>query len=75
MFTVPVFKVMCRKDAFIDYVADVEAASAAEATALARDDPGSYDWERDGDQEFDATSYIALDKDGAEIAGSECGDF
>ncbi len=70
-----VFKVMCRKDAFIDYVAEVEAASAAEATALARDDPGSYEWERDGDQEFDAKCYVALDKDGAEIAGTECGDF
>jgi hypothetical protein len=71
----PVFKVLCRKDAFIDYVADVEASSAAEAAALAYDDPDSYEWERDGDQEFDATCYIALDKEGAEIAATECGDF
>jgi hypothetical protein len=71
----PVFKVLCRKDAFIDYVAEVDAEDADEAAALASDDPDSYEWDRDGEQEFDAACFVTLDPKGVEIEGTERGAF
>ena len=67
----PVFKVLCRRDAFIDYVTEVEADDAEEAAQLARDDHDGYEWQREGDQEFEATVYITLDGDGLEIETTE----
>jgi exonuclease VII large subunit len=69
----PTFTVKCRVDAFIDYVAEVEAETPEEAAEIAGD--GDHKWERDGEQEFDAHVYVALDKNGNEIEGTQCGDF
>ena len=71
----PKFTVECRKDAFIDYVAEVEADSASEAAELASDNHDDFKWTPYGEQEFEATVYITLDKDGHEIADTERGDF
>ncbi len=71
----PVFRVLCRKDAFIDYVAEIEAKDAEEASALANDSPSSYTWQSEGQQEFDAALYVTLNGDGDEIEGTECGDL
>lgn len=71
----PKFKVLCRFDAFIDYEAEVDADDPYEAAELARQDHASFEWTRVGDQEFDASRYITLDKDGEEIAETECGDI
>ena len=72
----PKFNVLCRVDAYVDYVAEVEADDAEEAAQLANHDyAGRYKWEERGTQEFDARLYITLDEHGAEIDGTQAGDF
>lgn len=70
----PLFKVLCRVDAFVDYCAEVEADSAHEAAA-ARDTHRALEWLRAGEREFEAARYITLDADGDEIPETECGDI
>ncbi len=63
----PFFKVLRRVDAYVEYVAVVEADDARQAADFARDDPDEYRW-RDKDViEFDACLYVTLDDDGDEI--------
>ena len=69
----PKFTVLCRQDAYIDYVATVEADTAEDAAWAANSVPWDYKWERRGESEFDAALYVTLDEDGDEIAGTECG--
>ena len=70
------FDVLRRVDAYVDYVAEVEAENAEEAAQLANDDLiGCYKWEERGKQEFDARLYITLDENGDEIDGTQAGDF
>ena len=71
----PVFVVRCRTDAFIDYVAEVEAHTPEQAAKLANDGHSTYQWQRDGEAEFDARLYVALDADGNEIDSTQRGDF
>jgi len=71
----PTFEVKRRVDAYIDYVAEVEADTPEEAAELAREDEGSYKWEAFGEAEFDARIFITLDKNGQEIGSTQCGDF
>ncbi len=70
-----VFKVRRRVDAYVDYVAEVEADSPEEAAELASDDEAAFNWEEEGPCEFDARMFIALDADGSEIDGTQCGDL
>ncbi len=70
----PIFRVLCRVDAFIDYVADVEANDAEEAALLAKDGP-KVAWQRDGESEFDARLYVTLDSQGDPIEGTQCGAY
>ena len=67
----PKFKVLCRRDAFIDYVAEVEANTAEQAAQMASDDPDEFQWRREGDQEFEAKVYVTLGADGFEIDSTE----
>jgi hypothetical protein len=69
------FKVRRRVDAYVDYVAKVEAGSPKEAAELASDDETAFTWEEEGPCEFDARIFITLDADGSEIDGTECGDL
>ncbi|MCR6646141.1 MAG: hypothetical protein NVV62_17295 [Terricaulis sp.] len=69
------FSVLCRVDAFIDYVADVEASNGAEAAALAAENPDRIHWRRRGEAEFDARTFFTLDALGREIPESQRGDF
>jgi muconolactone delta-isomerase len=69
------FTVLCRVDAFIDYVAYVEANSAAQASTIAANDPDRLSWRRHGEEEFDSCAFFALDAEGNEIPESQCGDF
>jgi hypothetical protein len=71
----PVFTVRRRVDAFIDYTTEVEASSAKEAAELARKDATRLSWKQEGEHEYDAEAFIALDANGDEIADSECGAF
>ena len=69
------FNVLCRIDAYADYVAEVEADSAEEAAELALDNHSDYTWEHDQTAEFDARFYVTLDSNGNEIEETQCGDF
>jgi hypothetical protein len=69
------FKVLCRIDAYADYVAEVEAKDTQEAAQLARDSHEYYDWEFNQTVEFDARLYVTLDKNGDEIESTQVGDF
>ena len=71
----PTFTVLCRIDAYADYVAEVEAGSAAEAAELARENHGDYKWEHDQTAEFDARFYVTLGADGDEIDATHVGDM
>lgn len=67
----PVFKVLCRRDAFIDYVAEIEADDPKQAAERASEDHHEYEWRLEGEQEFDARAYVTLDESGHEIEATE----
>ncbi len=69
------FEVLCRIDAYADYVAVVEADCAEEAAEQASEDHQGYEWEHRGTAEFDARLYVTLDKDGWEIEATEIRDL
>ena len=69
----PKFQVLRRIDAYVDYVAEVEADTPAEAAELADWQPSEYEWKEQGVVEFDATLIVALDADGNEIEGTKAG--
>lgn len=70
----PTFTVLCRIDAYADYVAEVEADSAEEAAELAEDNHGDYSWEHSQTVEFDDRFYVTLDGDGDEVEATRTGD-
>jgi hypothetical protein len=69
------FSVLCRIDAYADYVALVEAECPEEAVQLACDEHAAYRWEHHQTAEFDDRLYVALDDQGNEIEGTEISDF
>ena len=69
------FSVLCRIDAYADYVAVVDADDPESAAWLARENHVDYAWRSDGVQQFDARLYVTLDAHGAEIEESRIGDF
>lgn len=71
----PKFTVLCRQDAYIDYIAEVEANDAEEAAWLANTASSDYKWVRQGESEFDDALFVALDAEGNEIMGTECGKY
>jgi hypothetical protein len=71
----PRFTVLSRKDAFIDYIVEVEAETAEAAVELAYEGGPDIRWEFYGTVEFDARRVVALDDDWQEIEGTERGDF
>ncbi len=71
----PTYQVLCRIDAFADYVADVEADTSEEAAELAQDNHSDYTWEHVQTAEFDARLYVTLDREGNEIDATQVGDF
>ena len=71
----PTFRVLCRIDAYADYVAEVEADSAEEAAELAETNHEDYKWTYDETAEFDDRFYVTLDENGEEIESTRTGDF
>ncbi|MES2032654.1 MAG: hypothetical protein V4466_00635 [Pseudomonadota bacterium] len=69
----PIFTVLSRVDAYVDYLAEVEAASPEEAAGLAYDGATGIKWEERGVVEFDARHVVALDDDGTEIEATARG--
>ena len=71
----PVFKVLRRVDAFIDYVAEIEAANPEEAAELAVDQEEILKWKEDGFVQFDSRLFVTLDAEGVIIDDTRRGDF
>ena len=71
----PKFTVMSRKDAFVNYITEVEAETAEKAVEIAYEGGPEIVWEEYGVVEFDARQVVALDEDGFEIEGTARGDF
>lgn len=71
----PKFTILSRKDAFVDYLAEVEAASPQAAVDLAYEGGPEIKWEERGVVEFDAVHMVALDDEGREIENTAQGDF
>jgi len=69
----PRFTVLSRKDAFVDYIAEVEAPDAQAAVDLAYDGGPGVVWEEYGVVEFDASHVVALDDDGLPIESTARG--
>ena len=69
------FEVLCRFDAFADYVAHIEADNAKDAAWLARESHGEFHWRRRSVCEFDARLYVTLDAEGDEIESTKISDL
>lgn len=67
----PIYTVRRRVDAFVDYLAEVEADDPVAAAQLAEEQDGDLAWVPDGVCEFDDRVFITLDAVGAEIAETE----
>ncbi len=66
----PIFKIISRVDAYVDYVTEVEAETAKEAVDLAYDGlKSNLKWVQRGVVEFDAAHVVLLDVNGGEIEG------
>lgn len=71
----PLFTVLRRVDAYVDYTATVEADNAEDAALLAEESEDDYTWEELGPVMFDARGYVTLDAEGDEIEATRTGDF
>ena len=71
----PKFNILCRVDAFVDYVAEIDADNAEEAARLAQKGPDCYDWVKKDFEEFPARLYVALTPSGDPIENTQIGNF
>lgn len=71
----PVFTVRRRIDAYVDYVAQVDARDAREAARVAAEDEKVLDWQEEGPCEFEDRCFIALDAQGDELEHTEVTSF
>ena len=71
----PTFTALFRVDAFVDYLAEVEADDAQAAADLAYDGGSGVVWEERSIVEFDARRVVTLDADGEEIEPTARGDL
>lgn len=71
----PKYRVLRRIDAFVDYIVEIDAAGADEATAIADEQEERFHWKRESVVQFDSRLFVALDADGNEVESSQRGDF
>ena len=71
----PKFRVLRRVDAYVDYVAEVEANNPEEAAELANACEQDLRWSKQDTAQFDARLFVALDANGNEIESTRCGDI
>ena len=69
----PMFTVLSRVDAYVDYLAEVEADTAEDAADLAYDGDPSIKWVKEQVVEFDARHVVTLDDEGNEIESTARG--
>ena len=65
----PIFKILSRVDAYVDYTTEVEADSAEEAVDLVYEGHVPVEWTNQGVIEFDAVRMSAVNADGEDIDG------
>ncbi|WP_426050563.1 hypothetical protein [Brevundimonas sp. SL161] len=65
----PIFKILSRVDAYVDYTTEVEAGSAEEAVDLVYEGHVPVEWSSQGVVEFDAVRMSAVNEDGEDIDG------
>ena len=65
----PIFKILSRIDAYVDYTTEVEANSAEEAVDLVYEGHVPVEWTNQGVIEFDAVRMSAVNADGEDIDG------
>lgn len=65
----PVFTVLSRVDAYVDYTCEVDADSAEEAVDLVYEGQAKVTWENQGVTEFEAVRMSAIDENGEDIDG------
>jgi hypothetical protein len=71
----PTYTILRRVDAFVNYEVVLEAASAEEASKLARQQDETLDWQEISTTTFDARLFVTLDENGQEIEETQQGDF
>lgn len=71
----PVFKVRKRVDAFVNYVALVDADDAQDAANTAYDGFVDLEWKEEDVDEFDDCGVVTLDPDDNEMPETRRGDF
>ncbi len=70
----PVFTVLCQRDAYAIYRAEIRAESAEEAALIAERKHDQQSWSLEPEiAEFDACLYVTLDENGDEIDGTQQG--
>lgn len=69
----PRFTVKRICDAYVYYEAEVEAATAEEASRKARENEEQHNWQEAGDTVFEARSFVTLDDRGPEIESTQVG--
>lgn len=63
----PMFRILSRVDAYVDYTCEVEANSAEEAVDFVYEGHVEVTWENRGVTEFDAVRMSAIDEDWNDI--------
>ncbi len=71
----PVFRVLKRVEAYVDYAIDVDAENASDAAEYAAHEDEELDWEALGPTEFEETRIVTLDAEGNQIDDTAIGDF
>ncbi|KPP82240.1 MAG: hypothetical protein HLUCCA04_05770 [Oceanicaulis sp. HLUCCA04] len=69
------FQVISRVDAFVDYVAEIEADDPHSAASIAYSGDADVIWRRQRVTEFDARRIATLDEHGEEIESTALGKF
>lgn len=67
----PRYTVRRRVDAYVDYLAEIEAESPAAAAELAAQDEREFTWTSEDVCEFDDRIFITLSADGEELGETE----
>ena len=70
-----VFQVLKTVDAYVRYIATVEANTAKEAAELAREHEEKCIWVHDSTSEYDNRDFVTLTDDASEIEETRIGDL
>lgn len=65
----PIFTILSRVDAYVDYTCEVEADAAEEAVDLVYEGHVPVEWTNQGVVEFDAVRMSAVNAEGEDIDG------